>query len=409
MRYPVTSKLYSYEEEAEMFRIIRAGEAAEKLLSSTHSFDIDTCRKLQFEAEAGRSAKEKLITNNIPLCIAAAKVYHASFILDHPEQEDDLISEATIGMMRAVDKFDPEYGNKFSTYATYWIRGFMQRYIYKNSHFLHISISTLSKYSKIMRFIKSYIVEFDTFPSVELISIETGINVKTIKQILIIMKQPIRLDKELKKISEEYSIDFIYENHDVFSFEKIDFDANLERKEMIDLLQNNLYSREIRIIKDYFGFNSIRKTYEEIGIELGLSRERVRQIINSSLSKLKDAYLEQIVQQAKNRSSKDSEENQGEQNTIQSGLNSKQNSSQNIEKTVFVKTNNSFDPSKTMVNYFLVFYKVNNIIKKEICVAKNKFDVCRNYKNYNFYIVFDSNTKEFLKNKNENTKIINLM
>ena len=409
MRYPIASKSYSYDEELEIFRVIRTGESAEKLLSSKHSFDTDFYAKLQTEAEAGRAARKEFITNNLPLCVAAVNTFCSSFILKYPEQEDDLISEATIGMMRAVDKFDPAYGTKFSTYAMIWIRNFMLRYIYKNSHYLSGSISSLCQYLKVEKLITNYIEEHDVFPSVEMISSETGSSILQIKRFLMIMQSPIRLDKKLRIQSECIWDESIYDNHDVISLDNIDFDENLMHQEMITFLQENLYSKEIRIIKDYFGFNSVSKSYAKIGAELGISRERVRQIINHSLFKLKDAYKKQIVQQAKNRSSKDSEENQGEQNTIQSGLNFKQNPSQNKEETVFVKNNNSFDPSKTMVNYFLVFFKENNIIKKEICVAKNKFDVCRNYKNYNFYIVFDSNTKEFLKNKNENTKIINLM
>lgn len=294
MCYPTKTKLYSYEEEIEIFRVIRTGEAAEKLLSSSCSLDIDTCRELQADIMAGRSAKEEFINNNIPLCIAAAKMFHSTFICDYPEQKDDLISEATMGLMKAVEKFDIGFGTKFSTYAMFWIRRFMQRYIDKNIHFLSVSYSCSSIYSTIIRFIESYNKKHNKFPSVKLIASATGIPDKKVQRILMIMRSPLQLDKELLMQLEDLSVEQFGDNHEVALCESVDFDANLMRQEMTAFLQRNLYGREYLAIKYYFGFDTEKKTYEQIGNKFGVTRERVRQIINKSLGELKIAYTNQM-------------------------------------------------------------------------------------------------------------------
>ena len=202
---------------------------------------------LSKEAKKGNSlARKKLIESNYRLVISIAKKYHRNNF-----DFNDLLQESSTGLIKAVDRFDPELGYKFSTYATWWIKEAIIKYINENETSIKVPTHSRILNNDIKNFIKTYEDNKGYTPSLEEISKETGENLKKIKYTLKANKALFYLDNNTDKEDKKSLINKI-EDDSVF----INPEKNLENKELINIVKDSLKllsPKEEKIIRLRFG------------------------------------------------------------------------------------------------------------------------------------------------------------
>ena len=245
-----------------------------KLLTPEEEKDLAKKAKLGDE-----EARNKFIEANLKLVISVAKSY---FHQGLPVL--DIIEEGNLGLIAAVERFDPELGYKFSTYAIWWIRQSIMRGIQEKSRVVKISVGANELYSKIKRYNNKIYLEKGREATTEELSLALNIREEKIEQLKTSFQDIISLDSKVNDEEEDTTIaDFVA---DPSSMEEIIVE-NLE-KESIKKILNCLNEREKTILLMRFGFVNDRiHTLEEIGKKLGITRERVRQLEIKTLKKIR--------------------------------------------------------------------------------------------------------------------------
>lgn len=243
----------------------------------------DQEKELAIKYQAGdKRAKDKLVISNLRLVVMAAKRYSVKTNLPF----DDLVQEGNIGLMRAVDTFDPAKGWRFSTYAMFWIKQGISRAVVNNSRAIRIPVHMVelkSKYNKAQK-ILSETLQRD--PTTEEIAKYLDIEVKKIKELETLIKDPVSLNTALNDEDDGTLEDLIADPSQERPEDK--FDNELRAKAINQVLET-LGEREKNVIIARFGLNGTRaKTLEEIAAEYKLTKERIRQIEQSALHKLRN-------------------------------------------------------------------------------------------------------------------------
>ncbi|BDU50711.1 sigma-70 family RNA polymerase sigma factor [Haliovirga abyssi] len=228
-------------------------------------------------AEGNIEAREKLIVSNLRLVVSIAKKYIGTGM-----SIQDLIQEGNIGLIKAVSKFDPYMGKRFSTYATWWIKQSILRAISTNKGAMRYPAYVHDSISKITKFIRSYKVSFESYPSVIVIAKNLEMRNEEVERILnLINVSYVSFDETFAD-----NIDFHNIIADDDLLEEQIFD-DFENHQLMNLLNYLNPKEKIVLIYRYGLFNTNPLTLEDIGEKLNLTRERIRQIQNAALSKLK--------------------------------------------------------------------------------------------------------------------------
>ena len=225
-------------------------------------------------------ARELMIKANLRLVVKIAHDYEGYGL-----PLLDLINEGNIGLMKAVDRFDPAKGAKFSTYGAFWIKQAIKRGLANQSKTIRLPVYLVREISQIRRTTLALHEELGREPSDEELACELGMSYGRLLRIKTAALRPASLDSP---IGDDESANL----SDIIADDKAESpDTYLAEKALMKLLPEllkTLNSREITILRERFGLESGKeKTLEEIGVILGITRERIRQLQNNALRKLR--------------------------------------------------------------------------------------------------------------------------
>lgn len=237
------------------------------------------------ETEADvKAAKGEMIQSNLRLVVRIAKIYvrrGLSFL--------DLIQEGNLGLMKAVEKYDYRKGFKFSTYASWWIRQAITRGLADKSRTIRIPNHMLETKRKVLKAVHQLSREWGREPHPEEIAAETDIPLVDIRKIMDLVQEPVSLESPVGE--EDSKLEDLIENEEDSSLDDDLLESMDQARETQDLL-SRLDSREEKILRFRFGIGEPSSlTLEEVGKRFGISRERVRQIEDRALRRLKTRPL----------------------------------------------------------------------------------------------------------------------
>ncbi|MEI6776123.1 MAG: sigma-70 family RNA polymerase sigma factor [Chloroflexales bacterium] len=272
--------LLTASEEVRLSERIECGDAAEERLLSSEVLNVSLRRALERDVDSGNDARRHLIQANLRLVVSIAKKYVGRGL-----SLLDLIQEGNIGLMRAVEKFDHRKGNRFSTYATWWIRQAVTRSIAEQGRTIRLPVHMSESVSQVKRTSERLSQSLERQPTAEEISIALGQPVDRIERVLEAARRPVSLETPVGDEGEHTLGDFLPDDDlptpgDFAS-------AQLLRRDLSAAL-DHLSERERRIIDLRYGLvDGRRRTLEEVGRALGMTRERARQIEAEALRRLR--------------------------------------------------------------------------------------------------------------------------
>lgn len=276
--------LLTADQEVELAKHMEAGDLARQSLEREAYLSWQERCELERQYTLGCDARQHLIQANLRLVVSIAKKY-TSYGLTMM----DLVQEGNIGLMRAVEKFDYTKGHKFSTYATWWIRQAITRAIADQSRTIRLPVHMGEAISQVKRTSHKLQQSMQREPTPEEIADAMGISASKVRRTLEASMHPLSLEMPVGQEGEGRMGDFIED--DRISTPAEAAAASMLREQIEEVLQK-LPERERKIIQLRYGLKDGRyRTLEEVGVEFGITRERIRQIEAVALRKLRHPHL----------------------------------------------------------------------------------------------------------------------
>ena len=244
--------------------------------------EIELARRIK---NGDKKAVTELVTANLRFCVSVAKQYqHKGLPLV------DLIQEAVIGATKAAEKFDESRGFKFISYAVWWIRQAIVKALANTSRSVRIPTNYSANLSKLNRVIDKFEQKYQRRPTIEEIQDDIDLNEEKISTILSTYNKGVSLDNPIREGEIGTLADNLKDEKELVDSTLINNDLSKKIHEIVE----ELPSREHDLICMYFGIGMQSLTKEEIAARMGLTKERVRQLLIVTISNLKKNYSEEL-------------------------------------------------------------------------------------------------------------------
>ena len=250
--------------------------------------EIELAQAIKKGGRAGERAKNKLVEANLRFVVSVAKQYqHQGLTLT------DLIDEGNIGLIKAAERFDETRGFKFISYAVWWIRQSILQAIAEQSRIVRLPLNQVGSLNKVNHEINKFEQENLRRPSVEEIADRTGVDEEKISQSMAASGHHVSIDAPFGDDDDNAMVDVMSSGDDSRTDKQVDHESMA--MELKQVLGQVLKERERQIVCACFGIGETEKGLEEIGDKMGLTRERVRQIREKSISKLIESGYVKIL------------------------------------------------------------------------------------------------------------------
>jgi RNA polymerase primary sigma factor len=271
--------LLSHNEEIELAQQIELGRQAEKALEET-DYTAGEFTRLQLQVDTGQAAREHLGRANTRLVVSIAKRYRGYGI-----PFTDLIQDGNVGLMRAIDRYDHRTGNRFSTYATWWIRQAVTRSLANQGRVIRIPVHMGGRMREMAQIAQRLEMENGQRPTPEEIADAMNESPTKIRQMMRWASRPLSLEQPVGEEGDVELGDFVEDDNTVQPDEMTD--VNL-LNDTLETLLDGLTAREARILRLRYGLDDGQtRTLHQVAEKFGLSRERIRQIEREALAKIR--------------------------------------------------------------------------------------------------------------------------
>ena len=245
--------------------------------------EIELAQIIRKGGRAGERAKNRLVEANLRFVVSVAKQYqHQGLTLT------DLIDEGNIGLIKAAERFDETRGFKFISYAVWWVRQSILQAIAEQSRIVRLPLNQVGSLNKVNQEINKFEQENLRKPSVQEISDRTGVDEDKIAQSMMASGHHVSIDAPFGSDDDDNAmVDVISSGDDSRTDKGVDHESMAQ--ELRAVLDKVLKERERKILCACYGIGETEKGLEEIGDKMGLTRERVRQIREKSITKLRES------------------------------------------------------------------------------------------------------------------------